>query len=108
VIDEREERLGERAAVLPPGWAVSALGPVPEDPQERAGWAGRAGRIAGYRELAGWAHGAEPAGPEPSAGPPEWRAAWQAASGAVHRTGGAGLRGRAPQAASPPDREAGS
>ena len=37
-----------------PGWATTALGPVPDDPVARLDWEARAGAVAGYREAVGW------------------------------------------------------
>ena len=80
--DQRAAELGEQAADHPPTWASDPLGPVPYDPQQRAGWARRAGIIAAYREQYGH-HGADPIGREPAA--PEARADWHDAYQALGR-----------------------
>src|SRR5262249_30738331 len=49
----RADRLGEHAVQSSPAWALSALGPVPDDPVERLDWQNRATKIATYRELYG-------------------------------------------------------
>src|ERR1022692_3512157 len=41
-MDARKERIGEHAAEYAPGWAVRALGPVPDDPLDRLEWQRRA------------------------------------------------------------------
>lgn len=86
-MDDRVDRLGEDAAEHEPGWAVNALGPVPEDPLERLEWTERAKAIGHYREQFDWHHPAEPCGPEPSSASPKARAVWHAAYGAMNRTG---------------------
>ena len=50
MMDARKDRIGEYAAEHAPPWAVAALGPVPEDPRDRAGLAAE-GRL--HRRLAG-------------------------------------------------------
>jgi len=91
-MDERQARIGEHAAEHQPAWALGALGPVPEDPLARLDWESRAAKIGAYRELYGWDHDTEAAGPEPAGDSPEKRAAWHAAFGAMNRTDGADLR----------------
>lgn len=86
MMDERKERLGEFAAETQPGWAVAALGPVPDDPLDRLEWQQRASHIAAYREMYGWEHDSEPVGPEPAGDSPDKRAAWHAAYAAMTRT----------------------
>lgn len=84
--DERKAQAGEFAADHSPGWAVTALGPVPDDPLDRLEWEARASHLSAYRELYGWSHEAEPIGPEPTGDSPDKRAAWHAAYGAMTRT----------------------
>src|SRR5206468_1831022 len=50
----REAELGTRTAQEAPAWATRHLGPVPDDAVERLEWEAKAGRIAGYREAAGF------------------------------------------------------
>ena len=92
-MDERTERLGKHAADARPEWATAALGEVPADPQQRAGWEQRASRVAAYRELYGYDHPADPIGPEPTAESPEQRAAWHAGLAALGPADGPDLRG---------------
>ena len=68
-MDARKDRIGEHAAGNALPWAVSALGPVPEHPVDRLEWQQRAASIGAYRELSGYAHPADPIGPEPAAAP---------------------------------------
>lgn len=80
-MDQRVQVLGERLAEEPPAWA-EPLGPVPDDPVERAEWVRRAGIVAGYREEHSYQHEVDAIGPAPHAGAVEarqgWLAAWQA------------------------------
>ena len=78
-MDARKERIGEHAAQYAPGWAVHALGPVPDDPLERLEWERRASDVGAYRELYNYDHPTEPIGPEPTGDAPEKRAAWHGA-----------------------------
>jgi conjugative relaxase-like TrwC/TraI family protein len=80
--DRRRGDLGHHVAEDRPQWAVEALGPVPEDADDRRAWTKRAGAAAAHRELTGH-DDAETALP----GPPKrgqveayvsWRAAWRA------------------------------
>ena len=91
LMDERRERIGEDASENGRPWAVTALGPVPDEPLERLEWTGRASAIGAYRELYGWEHETEPCGPEPAGDAPEAREAWHAAHSAVTRTSGRDL-----------------
>jgi hypothetical protein len=50
-MDDRKTRIGEFAAEHSPGWATTALGPIPEDPLDRLTWQTRASDIGAYREL---------------------------------------------------------
>jgi hypothetical protein len=94
LMDERAERIGEHAAEHAVGWAVRALGPIPDDPPERLGWQRRASAIGAYRELYGWDHPAEPIGPEPSSGDPDRRAAWHYALAVLGPADGEDVRGQ--------------
>ena len=68
-MDARKDRIGEHAAGNALPWAVSALGPVPEHPVDRLEWQQRAASIGAWRELSGYAHPADPIGPEPARRP---------------------------------------
>ena len=92
-MDDRVRRLGEHTAATQPSWARQALGPVPADPVARLDWEQRASLVAAYRERYGYAHPADPIGPEPAKTSPEARAAWHAALGALGRVDGIDLRG---------------
>ena len=70
LMDARKDRIGEHAAEHAPPWAVNALGLVPADPLDRLDWQQRAASIGAYRELSGYAHPADPIGPEPVPGRP--------------------------------------
>jgi conjugative relaxase-like TrwC/TraI family protein len=82
IADARRDELGQQAADEQPQWAIEALGPVPEDGQQRRGWIDRAGAVAAHRELTGHDDPATAIGPAPKAGQAEahasWRAAWHA------------------------------
>jgi conjugative relaxase-like TrwC/TraI family protein len=92
MMDDRQRRIGEHAASEAPLWAVEALGPVPADTAQRAGWQARAGRLGSYREMFGWDHVAEAIGPEPAATSPEARAEWHAAFAVIARVEGIDVR----------------
>jgi hypothetical protein len=92
-MDARKERIGEHAAEHAPGWAVRALGPVPDDPLDRLEWEHRAADVGAYRELYGYDHPTEPIGPEPAGDSPEKRAAWHSAFAALGPVDGVDLRG---------------
>jgi AAA domain/TrwC relaxase len=77
-MDARSAELGERAAQELAPWAIDALGPVPDDPEDRAAWVQRVGPAAGYREQYGRHDPVVAIGREPRA--PEARAAWHAAA----------------------------
>jgi hypothetical protein len=83
LMDARKERLGAHAADSALPWAVSALGPVPEQPAARLDWQRRAAPIAAWRDLSGYHHPADPIGPEPAAAAPDLRAAWHEALAAL-------------------------
>ena len=55
LMDARKDRIGEHAAEHAPPWAVTALGPVPDDPLDRLDWQRRAASIGAWRELSGYA-----------------------------------------------------
>ena len=93
LMDARKERLGAHAADSAPPWAVSALGPVPEQPAARLDWQRRAASIAAWRELSGYHHPADPIGPEPAAAAPDLRAAWHEALAALGPVDGPDVRG---------------
>jgi hypothetical protein len=88
-MDARQDRIGEHS--LP--WAVTALGPVPADPQDRAEWQARAASIGAWRELSGHRDPADPIGPEPVAAAPDLRAAWHQALAALGPAAGPCVRG---------------
>ena len=93
LMDARKQRIGERAAVGALPWAVTALGPVPEDPESRHNWQQRASSVGAYRELSGYAHPADPIGPEPLTSSPDVRAAWHEALAALSPADGPDVRG---------------
>jgi hypothetical protein len=66
MMDDRTRHLGQHAAHTKPGWAVTALGPVPADPATRRDWEHNASAIAAYREMYGYGHPDDAIGPEPS------------------------------------------
>ena len=79
MMDDRTRRLGQHAAQTKPGWAITALGPVPADPATRRDWEHNASAIAAYREMYGYGHPDDAIGPEPSREAPGQRAAWHQA-----------------------------
>jgi hypothetical protein len=93
LMDARQDRIGEHAAEHSLPWAVAALGPVPDDPQERAEWQDRAASIGAWRELSGHRDPADPIGPEPVAAAPDLRAAWHQALAALGPADGPDVRG---------------
>jgi hypothetical protein len=92
-MDARKDRIGEHAADNALPWAVSALGPVPEHPVDRLAWQQRAASIGAWRELSGYAHPADPIGPEPAVAAPDLRAAWHEALAALGPVDGPNVRG---------------
>ena len=92
-MDARKDRIGEHAADNALPWAVSALGPVPEHPVDRLEWQQRAASIGAWRELSGYAHPADPIGPEPAVAAPDLRAAWHEALAALGPVDGPDVRG---------------
>jgi hypothetical protein len=77
--DARRDELATQTMADPPAWATLALGPVPDDPDERADWQRKAGLVAAHRELAGHDDPYEPLGAAPQAGQVEHYASWSAA-----------------------------
>jgi hypothetical protein len=84
--------LGAFAASHALPWAVTALGPIPEDPAARQEWENKASTIGAYREMYGYHHPDDPIGPEPSHHSPGQRAAWHQAFTALRPTGGPDVR----------------
>jgi conjugative relaxase-like TrwC/TraI family protein len=95
LMDERRERIGQHAAQHQPAWAVKALGPAPDDPEERERWRERASAVGAYRELFGCDDDRQPIGPEPVADHPDKRALWHEAWRALGPADGTDLRDRA-------------
>jgi hypothetical protein len=95
LMDERRERIGQHAAEHEPAWAVRALGPVPDDADERGLWRERASAVGAYRELFGYDDDRQAIGPEPIADHPDKRALWYEAWRALGPVGEADLRDRA-------------
>jgi hypothetical protein len=93
LMDARKDRIGEHAARHALSWAVTALGPVPEDPPGRADWQRRAAAIGAWWELSGHCDLADPIGPEPVAAAPDLRAAWHEALAALGPSDGPDARG---------------
>jgi hypothetical protein len=91
-MDDRVRRLGEHVVQTRPGWAVEALGDVPEDPTVRAIWESRAAQLNAYRELYGYDSKTDAIGPEPGKTAPEARADWHAAFAVLGRVEGIDLR----------------
>jgi conjugative relaxase-like TrwC/TraI family protein len=93
-MDDRQRRLGGHYATTAPVWATQALGDAPaEGTDERGEWERAAGKIAAYREIAGWDHPGEAIGPQPSTANPEYRAAWAEALAVMPKMDGIDLRG---------------
>lgn len=83
LMDQRTERLGQRVAEQQPEWAIDRLGPVPEDPTERADWELRAGRVERYREAHSFDKEADAIGQAPPDGAVEALADWERARRAL-------------------------
>ena len=79
MMDDRQQRLGQHAAQTTPTWAITALGPVPEDAAALQDWERNASSIAAYREMYGYDHPGDPIGPEPTLATPDQRPAWHEA-----------------------------
>ena len=92
MMDARKARIGDYAAENALPWAVNALGPVPDHPLDRLEWQRQASSIGAYRELCGHDHPIEPIGPEPIAGDPDKRAAWNEAFAALVPVDGPNVR----------------
>ena len=92
-MDARKDRIGEHATQHALPCAVTALGPVPQDPLDRADWQRRAASIGAWRELSGHADPADPIGPEPVAASPDLHAAWHQALAALGPADGPDVRG---------------
>jgi hypothetical protein len=93
LMDACQDRIGEHAARHALPRPVTALGPVPDDPQNRAEWRKRAASIGAWRELSGHRDPADPIGPEPGAAAPDLRAAWYQALAALGPADGPDVRG---------------
>ena len=83
VMDDRRRRIGEHAAASGLPWAVTVLGPVPDEPAARLAWQQKAAAIGTYRELSGHDHPDNPVGAKQAANNPDLRAAWHAARAAL-------------------------
>ena len=92
-MDGRQERIGKHAAEHPPLWARQALGDVPDDPDARAEWEDKAGKIGAFREMYSWNHPGQAIGPEPNTTSPEARSEWHNALGALAKFDGIDVRG---------------
>jgi conjugative relaxase-like TrwC/TraI family protein len=77
--DARRAELGAQTAAEAPEWAVTTLGPVPDDALERLEWEEKAGWAAAYREIAQHEDATDPLGPAPPAGLAEKHAIWRTA-----------------------------
>jgi hypothetical protein len=97
-MDDRRRRIGEHAAASRLPWAITALGPVPDDPAGQLAWQQKAAAIGAYRELSGHDTPDDPAGPEPAQNDPDLRATWHAAQAALtqHDARGTRREGRPP------------
>jgi hypothetical protein len=92
LMDDRKQRLGQHAAQTTPAWAITALGPVPEDPAARQDWERNASSIAASREMYGYDHPGDPIGPEPTLDTPDQRAAWHEAFLVLSQASGPDVR----------------
>jgi len=77
--DERAEKLGRQLAEEPPAWLTAAIGPVPDQIDDRDDWQHRAGLVAAYRETRGHDDPTDALGPAPKPGQVEQYAAYRAA-----------------------------
>jgi hypothetical protein len=82
-VDQRRHEIGVELAREQPEWALTVLGPVPEDLLGREEWERRAGWAGAYRELAGHADERDPLGAAPPAGLAESSAMFRAAHRAL-------------------------
>jgi hypothetical protein len=80
---ERQAQIGQAAAVELPEWAITHLGPPPQDPDERAGWIRAAGIAGAYRELAAVPSESVSLGAAPSREQELHRAMWGHAAAAL-------------------------
>ena len=92
MMDDRKQRLGQHVAQITPGWAIAALGPVPDNAAARQDWERKASSIATYRETYGYDHPDDPIGPEPTQDTPDQRAAWHEAFLALGPASGPDVR----------------
>ncbi|MGW3369744.1 MobF family relaxase [Streptosporangium canum] len=86
VMDARVQALGERAVSTPPAWALERLGPVPEDPAQRAEWQQRAAAVEAYREQYQVEAPSTVIGPPPGRSMVTQHTAWEAAYAALGRS----------------------
>ncbi|WP_296376788.1 MobF family relaxase [Pseudonocardia sp.] len=77
--DERAEELGRQLAEEPPAWLTAAIGPLPDQIDDRDDWQHRAGLVAAYRETRGHDDPNDALGPAPKPGQVEQYAAYRAA-----------------------------
>ena len=92
MMDSRKQRLGQHAAQIGPAWAITALGPVPDDAAVRQEWQRQASSIGAYREMYAYDHPDDPIGPEPTRDTPDQRAAWHEALLALGAVGQPDIR----------------
>ena len=92
MMDGRKQRLGQHAAEIAPVWAITALGPVPDDAAVRQEWECKVASIAAYREMYGYDDPDDPIGPEPTRETPDQRAAWHEAFLALGPAGAPDVR----------------
>lgn len=83
LLDGRQERIAEHTAKIAPGWAVAALGPVPETEEDRREWEAAAGVLGGYREIRTFDSPVSAIGPRPPTTEPEMRAEWHKAHAVI-------------------------
>jgi conjugative relaxase-like TrwC/TraI family protein len=83
--EDRARELGSQAAQEQAGWAVKALGPVPEDAVARLEWEQRAGAVAAFREAKGLEEADRVIPGAPGLSQNEARAAWSDAWEALGR-----------------------
>lgn len=81
--DARRAELGSTLAFAAPTWATEALGPVPDDADERAAWEAKAGWAASYRELVEHTDAEDPLGSAPPRGLAEKHALFHTAHAAL-------------------------
>lgn len=81
--ENRRRELGTQVAEELPTWAVTRLGPVPEDPTARLEWEHKAGIVAGYRESRGWTDDVRAINESPGIFSTERRAGWHEAFDAL-------------------------